>query len=142
MPDLLRPHCLQHSTLACPSLSPRVCSNSCLLVMPSNHLILQCPLLLPHSVFPSIRVFSNESALRIRWPKCWSFSFALVLPLSETVQVCPLELRGGHGGWSLAYKKWGTERPLCLGAPQGLAWFAKVPTAFQRIEIFSIRRIF
>ena len=43
-------------------------------VMPSNHLILCCPLLLP-SIFPSIRVFSNESALRIRWPKYWSFSF-------------------------------------------------------------------
>ena len=44
------------------------------LVMPSNHLILCCPLLLP-SVFPNIRVFSNESALCIRWPKYWSFSF-------------------------------------------------------------------
>ena len=45
------------------------------LVMPSNHLILCCPLLLLPSIFPSIRVFSNESALRIRWPKDWSFSF-------------------------------------------------------------------
>ena len=44
-------------------------------VMPSNHLILYRPLLLPPSIFPSIRVFSNESALRIRWPKYWSFSF-------------------------------------------------------------------
>ena len=43
-------------------------------VMPSNHLILCCPFLLP-SIFPSIRVFFNESALRIRWPKYWSFSF-------------------------------------------------------------------
>ena len=43
-------------------------------VMPSNHLILCCPLLLP-SIFPSIRVFSNESALCIRWPKYWSYSF-------------------------------------------------------------------
>ena len=45
------------------------------LVMPSNHLILCCPLLLLPSVFPSIRVFSNESALHIRWPKYWSFGF-------------------------------------------------------------------
>ena len=45
-------------------------------VMPSNHLILCCPLLLP-SIIPSIRVFSNESALRIRWPKYWSFSFSI-----------------------------------------------------------------
>ena len=43
--------------------------------MPSNHLTLCCPLLLPPSIFPGIRVFSNESALRIMWPKYWSFSF-------------------------------------------------------------------
>ena len=43
--------------------------------MPSNHLILCCPLLLLPSVFPSVRVFSNESAFHIRWPKYWSFSF-------------------------------------------------------------------
>ena len=46
-------------------------------VMPSNHLILCHPLLLPPSIFPSIRVFSNESALCIRWPKYWSFSFSI-----------------------------------------------------------------
>ena len=50
-------------------------------VMPSNHLILGHPLLLP-SIFPSIRVFSNESAVRIRWPKYWSFSFS-ISPSSE-----------------------------------------------------------
>ena len=44
-------------------------------VMPSNHLILCHPLLLLPSIFPSIKVFSNESAVRIRWPKYWSFSF-------------------------------------------------------------------
>ena len=46
------------------------------LVMPSNHLILSRPLLLPPSIFPRIRVFSNESGLHIRWPKYWSFSFS------------------------------------------------------------------
>ena len=46
-------------------------------VMPSNHLILCCPLLLLPSIFPSIRVFSNESVFRIRWPKYWSFSFII-----------------------------------------------------------------
>ena len=46
-------------------------------VMPSNHLILCHPLLLLPSIFPSIRVFSNDSTLRIRWPKCWSFSFSI-----------------------------------------------------------------
>ena len=47
------------------------------LVMPSNHLILCCPLLPQPSIFPSVRVFSNESVLLIRWPKCWSFSFSI-----------------------------------------------------------------
>ena len=46
-------------------------------VMPSSHLILCCPLLLPPSIFPSIRVFSDESALHISWPKYWSFSFSI-----------------------------------------------------------------
>ena len=46
-------------------------------VMPFNHFILCCLLLLPPSIFPSIRVFSNESVLRIRWPKYWSFSFSI-----------------------------------------------------------------
>jgi len=47
------------------------------LVMPSNHLILCCPLVLLPSIFPSIRVFSNESVLHISWPKYWSFSFSI-----------------------------------------------------------------
>ena len=51
-------------------------------VMPSNRLILCHPLLLPPSIFPSIRVFSNESTLRMRWSKCWSFSFN-ISPSSE-----------------------------------------------------------
>ena len=49
-------------------------------VMPSNHLILCYPHLLPPSIFPSIRVFSNESVLHIRWPKYWSFSFSISPP--------------------------------------------------------------
>ena len=51
-------------------------------VMPSNYLILCHPLLLPPSIFPSIRVFSNESDLCIRWPKCWCFSF-IISPYNE-----------------------------------------------------------
>ena len=51
-------------------------------VMPSNHLILCHPLLLPPSIFPSIRVFSNESVLHIRWPKYWSFSFSISPPMN------------------------------------------------------------
>ena len=49
------------------------------LVMPSNHLILCRPLLLLPSIFPSIRIFSSELALHIRWPECWSFSFSISL---------------------------------------------------------------
>ena len=79
MSNSLRPHGLQHIMLPCPSLSPRVCSDSCLLSW-SNDLILCCPLFFLPSIFPSIRVFSNESALRIRWPKYWSFS---ICPSSE-----------------------------------------------------------
>ena len=60
---------LQHARLPCPSPTPGACSNSSIeSVMPSNHLIL-CSPLLPPSIFPSIMVFSNESALHIRWPK-------------------------------------------------------------------------
>ena len=76
MSDSLQPHGLQHARLPCPSPTPGACSNSCpLIVMSSNHLILCRLLLLLPSIFPSIRVFSNELALPIRWPKYWSFSF-------------------------------------------------------------------
>ena len=61
------------STTNSRSLLKLMCIES---VMPSNHLILCCPLLLLPSIFPSIRIFSNESVLRIRWPKYWSFSFS------------------------------------------------------------------
>ena len=54
-------------------------------VMPSNHLILCCPLLLPPSIFPNIRVFSNESILHIKWPKYWSFSFNMS-PSNERIE--------------------------------------------------------
>ena len=74
--DSLRPHELQHSSPPCPSPTPGVHPNSWPLSqwMPSNHLILCRPLLLP-SIFPSISIFSNESALHIRRPKYWRFSF-------------------------------------------------------------------
>ena len=76
MSNSLRPHELQHSRPPCPS-------QSLLKLMsieserPSNHLILCRPRLLPPSIFPSIRVFSDESVLCIRWPKYWSFSFSI-----------------------------------------------------------------
>ena len=74
--DSLWPHGLQHARPPCPSPTPSLFKLiSIESLMPSNHLILCCPLLLPPSIFPSIRVFSNESLLHIRWPKCCSFSF-------------------------------------------------------------------
>ena len=76
--DSLRPHGLQHARLPCASPTPGAYSNiSIALVMPSNHLILCRPLLLPLSIFSSIRVFSNKTVLRIRWPKYWSFSYSI-----------------------------------------------------------------
>ena len=62
-------------------------------VMPFNHLILCHPLLLPPSIFPSIRVFSNESVLPIRWPKYWSFSFS-ISPSNEYSGLISLEWSG------------------------------------------------
>ena len=63
------------------------------LVMPSNHLILCHPLLLPPSIFPSNRVFSNESALHIRWPNYWSFSFN-ISPFNEYSELISFRMDG------------------------------------------------
>ena len=85
MSDSLRPHGLQHTRPPCPSPTPGAYSNTysrchkLTSVMPSNHLILYHPLLLVPSIFPSIRAFSNESALHIRLLKYWSFSFNISL---------------------------------------------------------------
>ena len=78
MSNSLRPHELLHTRLPCPSPTPRVYSNSCPLSQ-WCHLTISstvAPLLLLLSIFPSIRIFSNKSALRIRWTKNWSFSIS------------------------------------------------------------------
>ena len=80
MSDSLRPHGLHHARPPCPSPTN---SRSLLKlmsiesVMPFSHLILCGPLLFLPSIFPSLRVFSNESVLHIRWPKYWNFSFSI-----------------------------------------------------------------
>ena len=78
MSDSLWPHGLQHARLPCPTNSQSLLKLIFIeLVMPSSHLILCHPLLLPPSIFPGIRVFSNESVHCQRWPKNWSFSFSI-----------------------------------------------------------------
>ena len=76
MSDSLRPHELQHPKPPCPSPAPGACSNSCPLSRWCQLTIILYHPLLPPSIFPSMRVFSKESALCIRWPKYWSFSFS------------------------------------------------------------------
>ena len=79
MSDSLRPHESQHARPPCSSPSPGVHSlTSIESVIPSSHLTLGRPLLLLPPIPPSIRVFSNESTLCIRWPKYWSFSFSII----------------------------------------------------------------
>ena len=90
--DSLRPHGHQASLSITNSQSPPK-PMSIELVMPSNHLILCHPLLLLPSIFPSIRVFSNESALCMRWPKYWSFSFS-ISPSVNTQDWSPLRWTG------------------------------------------------
>ena len=94
--DSLRPHESQHARPPCPSPTPGVYPKPMSIesVMPSSHLILCRPLLLLPPILPSIRVFSNESTLRMRWPKYWSFSFN-ISPSNE------------HPGWSpLGWTGW------------------------------------
>ena len=77
MSNSLQPHGLQHARPPCPSATPRACSNSWPWSWWCHPTISSCfPLLLLPSIFPSIRIFSNESALLIRWPEYWSFSIS------------------------------------------------------------------
>ena len=81
--DSSRPHELQDARPPCPSPTPGLHSNMSIESgMPSSHLILCRPLLLLPPIPPSIKAFSNESTLRMRWPKYWSFSFS-ISPSSE-----------------------------------------------------------
>ena len=94
MSDSMRPHELQHARPPCPSPTSGVHSNTSIeSVMPSSHLILRRPLFLLPPNPPSIRVFSNESTLRMRWPKYWSFVLASFLP-KNTQDWSPSEWTG------------------------------------------------
>ena len=89
--DSLRPHELQHARPLCPSPTPGVYSIES--VMPASHLILCRPLLLLPPIPPSIRVFPNELALLMRWPKHWSFSFS-ISPSNDIQGWSPFEWTG------------------------------------------------
>ena len=94
MSESLWPHGLQHAWLPCPSPTPGLLKlKSVESMTPSIHLILCHPLLFPPSIFPSIRVFTNESVLHIRWPKYWSISFS-ISPSKEYSVLFPLGLTG------------------------------------------------
>ena len=98
MSDSLRIHGLQHARPPCPSPTPRVYSNSCPwigdAIQPSPPLLSPSP---PASIFASIRVFSNESVLSIRWPKYWSFSFIASggqsIGVSASASVLPMNIQ-------------------------------------------------
>ena len=100
-------------------------------VMPSNHLILCRPLLLSPSIFPSIRVFSNESALCIRWPKYWSFSSASVLPMNiqdwfplGCITVNRHQIQNGNQStWTMVFLGM-TQMAICLQKKKIKGWWA------------------
>ena len=93
MSNSLPPHGLQHTRLPCPSLSPRVCLNLCPLSQWCRPTISSSVAPCFSSIFPRIRIFSNELALCIRWPKYWRFSFSI--SYSNNIQGWfPLELTG------------------------------------------------
>ena len=123
MSDSLWLHELHHTRLPCPSLSPRACSNSC----PLNqwcHPTICHPLLLLPSVFPSVRVFSNESALPIRWPKYWGFSIS---PSNEYSRLISLGLTGLISMLIFMANRWGnnenSDRLCFLGLQNHYRWW-------------------
>ena len=126
--DSLGPHGLQHARLPCPSPSPRVCSKS-------GSLRRWCH----PTISKGWSCWQDEGVCRVSGggsPDLDEFSgpfnlvscgFVAASPLIAIVQICSLELREGHVDGSLAYKKWGTKRAPCLGAPQGPARFQQAP---------------
>ena len=104
--DSLRPQEPQHTRPPCTSNSrspPKPMSIESM--MPSNHLILCCPLILLPSIFPSIRVFSNESALHIRWPKYWSFSINISPSNKHPIKWCSKFSKPGFNStWTVNFQ--------------------------------------
>ena len=117
-------------------------------VMKSNHLILCRPLLLPPSIFPSIRVFSNESALRMRWPKYWSFSFS-ISPSSEhpgllSFRMDWLDLLAVQGTLRSLLQHHSLKALILQHQPlwsSGYCWIANSSVYILQFSIFSIMNI-
>ena len=130
--DSLWPHGLQHIRLPCPLPTSRAYSSSCpsSQVMPSDHLILCRPLFLQPSIFPSIRVFSNESVLLIRWPKYRSFSFS-ISPSNEYSRLTSFRMN-----WLDLLAVWGT-LPL-----ENLGEFRKFPFFYCWVLYFIVITIY
>ena len=101
------------------------------LVMSSNHLILCCPLLLPPSIFPSIRGFPNESVLRITWPKYWSFGFS-ISPLMNIQDWFPL-------GWTdwISFQSKGFSRVFSNTTVQKHQFFDTQPSSWSDSHIHT-----
>ena len=97
-------------------------------MIPSNHLILCCPLLLMPSIFPSIRVFSNESVLHIRWPKYWSFNFS-VSPSNEYSGLISFRM----DWFDLLAVKGALKSLLQCGRPGLDPWVGKIPWRRERL---------
>ena len=128
------PHELQYTRLSCPSLFPRVYSDSCPLCQWWHPTILCGPLLLP-SLFSSIRVFSNESAVSISWPKYWSFSF-IIIPSSEysgfiSFRIDWLDLLAVQGTLKSLLKHHNAKASVLLYGP---AQFVYGPPQFESIQ--------
>ena len=148
MSSSLQPHGLQQARPPCPSLSPRVCSNSCPLSQRSHPTISTCrPLLLLPSIFPSIRVFSNESVLHTRWSNYWRFSISPSRQYSELISLrtdwleaslilSHTQREKSHGQRSLAgYSPWSHKRVgHDLGTKQQAVWNGLSSRALARLR--------
>ena len=134
MSNFLQTHGLQHARLPCPSVYHQLPSllkfTSIESVMPSNHLTLCHSLLLSSSIFPSIRVFSNESVLHIRWPKNWSFSFS-ISPSNEYSDSFPL----GWTGWISLQSK-GLSRVFTNTTTQKHWFFSAQPSLWSNSHLY------
>ena len=129
----LRLHGLLHTRLPCPSPSPGACSNSCSWsVIPCNHLILCCPLLLLPSIFPSIRVFSNEKLFTSGGQRIGASASASASVLPMNIQDCPLGLTG-----QISLQSKGLSRVFSSTTVQKHQFFSAQPSLWSNSHIHT-----